>query len=277
MKKTDFRPLYTGGSFVIAQEQDGRPGAVTFDKKQGFSGQMSQVEIWNTILSQSEIESVANFAKSTVRSKNRVVTWESNSWSTYGKATFKDVPLKDLCQRNVMSNQFIWPRPIDYEDFTGYCDTMAAIPPIVNKNDDWRKKYDETWDLFKTVNESFPSSFVDKNKISGIQCFSSRTGDISVWTGITRNATTGIWYTKYNPSLDFSNFELLVPSETMNCAYYKFGKPSSIPCNSKAPCGTCKISLNTVLYLKGLCTSDLENYDTKYYFYGVINNRPYLK
>ena len=277
MKKTDFRPLYTGGSFVIAQEQDGRPGAVTFDKKQGFSGQMSQVEIWNTILSQSEIESVANCAKSTVRSNNRVVTWESNSWSTYGKATFKDVPLKDLCQRNVMSNQFIWPRPIDYEDFTGYCDTMAAIPPIVNRNDDWRKKYDETWDLFKTVNESFPSSFVDKNKISGIQCFSSRTGDISVWTGITRNATTGIWYTKYNRALDFSNFELLVPSETMNCAYYKFGKPSSIPCNSKAPCGTCKISLNTVLYLKGLCTSDLENYDTKYYFYGVMNNRPYLK
>ena len=277
MKKTDFRPLYTGGSFVIAQEQDGRPGAVTFDKKQGFSGQMSQVEIWNTILSQSEIESVANCAKSTVRSNNRVVTWESNSWSTYGKATFKDVPLKDLCQRNVMSNQFIWPRPIDYEDFTGYCDTMAAIPPIVNRNDDWRKKYDETWDLFKTVNESFPSSFVDKNKISGIQCFSSRTGDISVWTGITRNATTGIWYTKYNPSLDFSNFELLVPSETMNCAYLKFGKPSSVPCNRLSPCGTCKISLNTVLYLKGLCTSDLENYDTKYYFYGVINNRPYLK
>ena len=272
--------MYNGGSFIIGQEQDGKPDAGAFDplfdKLQGFTGQVTQVEIWNTILTLSEIEIVANCTKSTIKSAYRVVSWESDTWSSHGTTTFKEVPLKNLCKRNIIRNQFIWPRSIDNEQLTSYCDTMGAIPPILNQNDEWKNVYDYTLEVFKSVNDSFPSSFVDKNKRNGIQCFSDK-GDISFWTGLTRNATTGIWNTKYNPAWDFSNFEFPVPSEAMNCVYYKFGQPSPSPCDSMTACGTCKISLNTVFYLKGLCASDQQNYDTKYYFHGVKNNRPYLK
>ena len=295
LKKSNTRPLYAGGSLIIGQDQDGKPGAGAFDplfdKKQVFSGQVTQVEIWNTILTQSEIESMAHCTKSTVQSKNRVVSWESDTWSSHGKATFKDVPLKDLCKRNIISNQFIWPRSISYEDMSRYCDIMGGIPPFTNQNgkngkmEKWEQIYEDTSALFKSVNASFPSSFLDKDKDrrvngklsqTGMQCFSEN-DDLSFWTGITRNAMTGIWSTKYNPTLDFSNIKLDTPSETWNCAYFKFGKLHSTTCNDINPCGTFKISQSTVLYLKGLCTSDLEHFDTKYYIYGVKNNRPHFK
>ena len=72
-KKDEYHPLHAGGSFILGQEQDGKaiftdggfdPG---FDRRQGFSGLLSQVELWNTVLYESEIKKLANCEISTLR------------------------------------------------------------------------------------------------------------------------------------------------------------------------------------------------------------------
>ena len=84
MKKDEYLPLYSGGSLIFGQEQDGQPNTEIFDPKfdmkQSFSGRMTQVEIWNTVLSHVEIKSLAMCNITTLRPQNRVVTWETDYW-----------------------------------------------------------------------------------------------------------------------------------------------------------------------------------------------------
>ena len=84
MKKEDYIPLHAGGSFLLGQEQDGKAifheGGFDpiLDKLQGFSGLLTQVELWNTILSESEVKKLAKCEISTLRPQNRVITWGSS-------------------------------------------------------------------------------------------------------------------------------------------------------------------------------------------------------
>ena len=127
--KEDYHPLHAGGSFILGQEQDGKAifsdGSFdpNFDPKQGFSGLLSQVELWNTVLSESEIRKLAKCEISTLRPQNRVITWGSRSWVAQ-KANYKDVPLEKLCEENLILNQLIWPRGIDFYSFNSYCSTI---------------------------------------------------------------------------------------------------------------------------------------------------------
>ena len=121
IEKEKFHPLYNGGSFVIGQEQDGIPYGGLFDKNQGFSGKMTQVELWNTELKSEEIHSIANCIKPTVRSQNRVITWDSKAWLPV-KTKLRDVPLNILCEKNIFSNQLIWPEAVSMELFGSFCE-----------------------------------------------------------------------------------------------------------------------------------------------------------
>ena len=128
-KKDEYHPLHAGGSFILGQEQDGKaiftdggfdPG---FDRRQGFSGLLSQVELWNTVLYESEIKKLANCEISTLRPQNRVITWGSRSWVAQ-KVNYNDVPLEKLCEQNLVLNNLIWPRAITFYNFNSYCSTI---------------------------------------------------------------------------------------------------------------------------------------------------------
>ena len=59
MKKEDYQFLHAGGSLVMGQDQDGKHGSIFnpfFDKQQSFCGLLTQVELWNTTLTASEIQ-----------------------------------------------------------------------------------------------------------------------------------------------------------------------------------------------------------------------------
>ena len=60
----DFRLLATNGEFLVGQEQDIVNGA--FDKNQAFSGNVTQIEMWKTVLSNSDIRRLANCDLETV-------------------------------------------------------------------------------------------------------------------------------------------------------------------------------------------------------------------
>ena len=175
INKTNYHPVYKNGSLVLGQEHDGRASGDTFDPGfdplQSFSGKISQSELWNTILSDKEIQNLANCVTSTTRSQNRVVTWNIDDWIPY-QVTFVDIPLKDFCQMNKVSNQFIWASPIDFETLSSYCTRIDGIPPLIYKNSDMDNVYNNTLNVFFLANKTFPNGFLD-NESKGIRCFTS--------------------------------------------------------------------------------------------------------
>ena len=127
--KEEYQLLHAGGSLVLGQEQDAKAifsEAVfnpKFDPKQGFSGLLTQVELWNTVLSKAEIQKLANCEVLSLRSQKRVITWDSNAWLAK-KTSFTDVPIGKLCKQNLIMDQFVWPKAIDFNTFNSYCSTV---------------------------------------------------------------------------------------------------------------------------------------------------------
>ena len=127
--KEEYQLLHAGGSLVLAQEQDAKAifsEAIfnpKFDAKQGFSGLLTQVELWNIVLSKEEIQKLANCELVSLRSQRRVITWDSDAWLAK-KTNFTDVPLGKLCEQNLIMNQFVWPKAIDFNTFNNYCSTV---------------------------------------------------------------------------------------------------------------------------------------------------------
>ena len=121
---------------------------------------------------------------------------------------------------------------------------------------------------------------MDKNKKSGIRCFSGGTSKmqtIDFWMGIKRNPENGLWTHLYAPLANLSNLNLKANADPENCVYNFEGEPVVGSCSYKFPCAICRVSQSHLLYLKGLCKNDLDFYDDEFYIYGLKNNRPYFK
>ena len=112
----------------MGQEQDGKlVGDDTFDPifdpEQGLSGKLSQVELWNTVLTISEIKKLANCEIPSLRPQNRVITWGTDSWIAE-EANYKYTPIDKLCEKNQIVDHFIWPTRMDFDTFKNYCGTI---------------------------------------------------------------------------------------------------------------------------------------------------------
>ena len=157
--------------------------------------------------------------------------------------------------------------------------------PTVLIKDDWKLEYQHLLKVFKEFNDTFPSGFVDRNRKSGIRCFTGtattgRTNKlqaIDFWMGIKRNPENGIWTHLYGKYANLSNLNLKVDDNPNNCMYSFEGEPVVKSCSVKWPCGICRVSQSHLLHLKGLCKNDLDFYDDEFYIYGLKNNRPHFK
>ena len=267
---------------MVGQEYDRKATkknfAAGFDPLQSFSGKLSQVELWNAILTPKEIQNIANCGVSSTKSQNRILTWKMDAWKLNGQTTFEDIPLKQICQKNIVSNQFIWPRAIDFETFSRYCNAIDGIAPLVYKYSQWEKVYNDAKEVFVSVNKTFPSGFLDKTRPNGIRCFTSKTNsEVYFWAGMKWNDVDENWFSPSQPSVDISNFKFKVNSGDPNCIYFYENAFEKLSCQAKSPCGLCKVPENKVIYLKGLCQSGYDTFDMKYYVDGLKNNRPYFK
>ena len=66
---------------VLGQEQDGSGSAGGFfDIQQGWSGKLTQVEIWDTVLPVEDIVKMAKCEIPITMKSNQVVSWFSNKW-----------------------------------------------------------------------------------------------------------------------------------------------------------------------------------------------------
>ena len=110
---------------IVGQEQDGLPFFdPVFDKKQGFSGLLTQIELWNTQLTSYEIRDIATCKMASLRPQNKVITWKSNAWQATRETNFRDISIEKLCKKNLVLNQFIWPSRIDFYSFNNFCRTI---------------------------------------------------------------------------------------------------------------------------------------------------------
>ena len=148
--------------------------------------------------------------------------------------------------------------------------------PTVKRNQDFPKDHEKIIEIFKAINYTQPSGFLDKTYDQGITCFKGFSSDsIDFWTGMQRNSQNGKWYSIYEPSVELPNLEISPTND--NCLTNVGGIADSDECTKESPCGICAVSQDKVLYLKGLCKDDLTLYDTEYYIFGLKNNRPYFR
>ena len=148
--------------------------------------------------------------------------------------------------------------------------------PTVKRNQDFPKDHEKIIEIFKAINYTQPSGFLDKTYDQGITCFKGFSSDsIDFWTGMQRNSQNGKWYSIYEPSVELPNLEISPTND--NCLTNVGGIADSDECTKQSPCGICAVSQDKVLYLKGLCKDDLTLYDTEYYIFGLKNNRPYFR
>ena len=282
VNKKNYIPLYANGSFVLGQEYDGKAIKEdfdpVFDPLQSFSGKMTQVEIWNIVLTSTEIQKLANCDVSTTKSQNHILTWKTEDWKLSGQTTISDIPFKELCKENIISNQFIWPRATTFKQISHYCSLIDGVPPLVYKNAQIKEVYNEVRELFITVNKTMPSGFLDRTRKVEIRCFISKyNSHLDYWSGMKWNKDEKKWYSPLKPLEDFSKFKQEIREDGYNCAFMKENSFISVPCNKNFPCGICSIPHQKYIYLKGLCKTGYDIFDMKYYVYGLRNNRPYFK
>ena len=269
---------------MLGQEYDGKADKVEFvpgfNPLQSYSGKISQVEFWNTILTPLEVQKLANCDISTTKSQNRILTWKIDDWKLSGEqTTISDVPLTEFCQKNVALNQFIWPRKISFEKFSSYCNLIDGIPPLIYKDSQQTEVYNDIREVYLSINKTFPSSFLDKTRSEGIRCFSSKASSASIdfWLGMKWDQNERKWYSPFKPLDDFSEFKQEIWQEGYNCGYISNDIFYNAPCVNTYPCGMCKFPQDKLVYLKGFCNSGYDIFDFQYYIYGVKNNRPYFK
>ena len=142
---------------MVGQEQDGQPWGGFFDLDQGFTGKISQVELWDTALTSSEISLIADCKQASVRPNNRLVTWDSNAWIAV-KSEFEDEPLESFCTRNPIANTFFWPSKIPYIKMSTLCKINNARMPTVKSKSETRSSHDFYTKKFIALNETHPGS-----------------------------------------------------------------------------------------------------------------------
>ena len=127
---------------IVGQEQDGLPFFdPVFDKKQGFSGLLTQIELWNTELTSYEIRDIATCKMASLRPQNQVITWKSNAWQATKETNFRDISIEKLCQKNLVLNQFIWPSRIDFYSFNNFCRTIDGTLIVSINKSNYSEKY----------------------------------------------------------------------------------------------------------------------------------------
>ena len=145
--------------------------------------------------------------------------------------------------------------------------------PTVSKKDEFVDEYKKIQKVFKAINVTFPSAFVDKTKEDGIQCLNGQ----SVWSGMQRNPANDNWY-HHHTLKNLSDIGIKATNEDSNCVDINLYGFTTILCSKVWPCGICTVPQDKILYLKGLCIDQYDyHYDKEFYIYGLKNNRPHFR
>ena len=145
-------------AFIIGQEQDKVGGA--FSEKQIYQGYLSEFNIWNRLLSESEIMGMGNCS---LLLKGDIFSWNRSNLELFGKAKFDQISdFTDLCQEKIM---FIFPKKRPLIDSSLLCSSLGGNLVVPKSG----KENSNLMNVFKEYED---------------QCIDS--SNIAIWIGLER-------------------------------------------------------------------------------------------
>lgn len=238
----DFIPLSRDGILVLGQEQDG-PGGY-FDETQSFSGELTQVEVWNSLLSQDDIQDLASCNRESVATDTQVVSWILSKWIVSPEVAMrKEDQLDNLCRPSVLKNWLIWADRVTYKQMSDVCKRMDGVMPTQN-NDDTQVIHDEAYQRFIALDDSLD------------QC-AFGADQVKFWLADDQDVT----------------------DDPGSYCQFVFGhRVEKDFCSARFPCGLCELPPTKRLLIKGLCSKDLESkYDVDFVVYGTMNGKAHFR
>ena len=273
------RPIRGGGVFVLAQEQDDLGGEDLFDATQSYSGTISQVNIWNGLLSNITIDMFSNCLLSgPVNQLGNVVAWKLEDWEFFD-AEVEVVKRASLCEEPRGLEDIVFYQLRSQRFYLRTCSAIGGKLPVYDSQGSFEEHYKAARSRFNSINKTAMSFQASK-------CFFRGT-EARFWVGIKKNVAANKWTNPYTGEV--INYEGAwygdEPSDTdHDCAHVWTTNPKdevlkswySSKCSDRSSCAICKLQdINKRLILKGLCEADyLEQvFDTRYFIFGSINSK----
>ena len=246
-------------SFIVGQEPDEFNGG--YDSAQLFNGEISELNVWNTKLSEEDVKAMANCSKVI---RGNIIPWEDNNF------IFNEVEVNRNEKNSVFCAEdkklFIFPERRSFEDAKTMCNVFGGqlvVPESAGEEED-----------ILNVLRIHRSSCLDSSN--------SFQDDKAVWLGMERreqkwyvpntaNELAPILYTNWNSS--YCTKEECGPAD-LSCPYllkdglWAFGLHWGT-CSTTKLCTLCSFKEVPVFTLKGVC-SPTANLDWNYY--PIIND-----
>ena len=227
-------------SFIIGQEQDKVGGA--FSEKQIYQGFLAEFNIWDTLLGQ---EDILSMAKCSSWLKGNLFSWEKNNVELSGSARLDTiVEMSELCQDKVM---FLFPKKRPLADASVLCSSLGGhlvVPKSVKENAELVRIFEE-----------YPESCVDSS-------------NMAVWVGLEKKAGKSEWSSVGNTSdsrgLEFTPANSIITTYDayqcmvmMNDGGWKTLQDCNDVTNFLSACTVCEFNQIPMMGLKGAC--DIQN------------------
>ena len=237
-------------AFLFGQEPDIMRGQ--FDKNEAFLGELSELNIWNSTLSENDIKRMASCLS---LEKGNVVAWEKSHWET-NNVTVLDFPNSaSLC--SAQQKYIIFPEKLRYPEAKETCETHGGNLAVPKSEEENKKIVDI---VFK-----HKKSCIDNENL---------TDGSAVWIGA--KMVDRKWYepvtneTSNQESLgfplNFTNLFRSTATPNYNCAYIQndgHWLGGTYACTRVSLCTICYINKQTVFTVKGVC--NIGDLDWNYY------------
>ena len=241
---------------VLGQEQDKLTDG--FNEDQSFSGRMSQVGLWNRILSREELEQMASCAIEFPTGS--VIPWNMGSWNIsdhVGQETTKAT----FCQDDPLEDILLISDPISADENLELCQKVGGSVPYASSASELEV-------VIKRVRSAFANARDDTPPYTGSSFSLGNRRDLEGrWVDPSSGSPSG--------GGDFINH---VRDSTRCARYLEDLGPAAMECDHKVAGGVCFLPKGHSLTLKGLTSSEVgTSFDRKFYIRGIRNGKPHLK
>ena len=183
------RPIRGEGILILGQEQDDVGSVKLFDSSQSFSGSLTQVNIWSTLLDNTTIKMYSNCLLSGPDNQmGDVVPWLEEEWEFFN-ARVEHLPRLDLCKDTVGLHDIVFFQQRSYNFYYQTCQAIGGQLPVFNSQGEFQEFYLYAKQIYGLTGKDEMS-----NKELG--CY-FRGEEARFWVGRQRNLETDKWINPY--------------------------------------------------------------------------------
>lgn len=262
-----FMPMRKGGIVTLGQDQDW-PGD-GFDEKQSFSGSLTEFNLWNYELSP---ENISSLASCDGLESGNVIQWFSLAQWNVSEVDLIVQESTKMCTVIPIQNMLIVEDKVSNKELKWICDLLNGRIDVPMTKEDLEKSLVFQSDLIEVLRAEMGgnhSNCIIKNAHTLFHL------------GQTMNSKRQ-WINPYTqePVLNQNFLKSYEPLDNRSmCLYNRGTYLETALCSDRAACGYCKLPPNTILRLKGLCSTALfleEIFDTRFFVHGSKNLKPFF-